>query len=131
MLEMCHSTKRTHRFLECFSMYHACVQNLPQIAVTFAGGFVLGKRTQFLGVLHGRPKSGVSLPSTLGLLTSSAWTGRYMGCENMCFCETNRIGRWEVIIVCCQSITVYANGEGFYNPVRFDGDDLGYGKTLT
>jgi len=39
--------------------------------------------------------------------------------KNMCFCETNRIGRRGLFVASVVMIVTYTFDDGFFNPVRF------------
>jgi hypothetical protein len=47
------SAKRTHFVFAYFFLYQLILQELMSFAGAFANGFVLGKRTQFQGVIEG------------------------------------------------------------------------------
>ncbi len=51
--QMCHTTKRTHFIFWDFRVHYIYLYGLMKVAVAFANGFVLEKRTQFGTVIDG------------------------------------------------------------------------------
>ena len=54
--------------------------------------------------------------------------GERKGRENMCFCETNRIGNLVIFNTSITLITSYDDGAKFFNPVRFSENRLSKGE---